>query len=878
MLNQLNRTETVDQSPTAIDTPRSAATGEPEAGTTPAATGSTPIDDGDYVDRTSLELLGGLFGSNRVVELRALAVRVEGRTEPTTLSAYFETARWGDLMEAACELSGCARGVYVTLNPLPRELLARTPCGIPRRVAGSKDCEVVSRTTLLLDFDPVRAADASATEAEKAAALVCRNAVREFLGSRGWPSPVHADSGNGYHDLYRIDLPSDDGGLVKSVLTALATRFDTPWVTIDRQVYNAARIGRLYGTMACKGVETAERPHRRSRILRVPAEWRVVDRGLLEELAAEVSPAPVNRAGGCAAGAPDLAGKALANVLQRATAYLAKVPPAVAGQGGDKQTFVAACVLVQRFGLTPEQAYPLMAAWNTKCVPPWGDDRLWYKLREAAKQPGQRGRLLLAEPAAPADGGAGPDPTGSGVEAVSDHADDPHRLARAFLRARFRDGSGLRLRYWKGTFWVWHEGYYRLMPHDSLRAEAVRMLPALVPAPAGGSKGIKVTQTLVTHVIGALAGEVLVSDLIDQPAWVGPAEGTPGCDTVALRNGLLRLRPDGTAAGLRSATPDWFSPICLPMDYVPTAACPKWLAFLGKNLEGDADRIGLLQEFFGYCLLPDTSRQRFLMLEGDGSNGKSVVCAALAALLGPRNVSHVPLEAFDQRFALHTTLGKLANIASEVGELDRAAEGLLKAFTAGDRMMFDRKGLPPIEAMPTARCVLATNNRPRFSDKTGGLWRRMILLSLDVKIAEDERVYGMDKPDWWGDQGELSGLLNWALAGLVRLRSQNRFTEPAACTAALDQYRAECNPVGSFLHEYCQSDPESSSSTSELYERYVDWSKSRGYAPVNDGNFGKEVKRKFPDSRKGRSSNAGSRHYSYTGIKYAGPHRFTASY
>lgn len=103
---------------------------------------------------------------------------------------------------------------------------------------------------------------------------------------------------------------------------------------------------------------------------------------------------------------------------------------------------------------------------------------------------------------------------------------------------------------------------------------------------------------------------------------------------------------------------------------------------------------------------------------------KSVMCSVLTAVLGEGNVSHTPLEAFGLRFSLMPTLGKLANIASEVGELDRVAEGFLKSFTSGDRMQFERKFKEPIEAIPTAKLVLATNNRPRFSDRSGGLWIR----------------------------------------------------------------------------------------------------------------------------------------------------------
>jgi hypothetical protein len=85
----------------------------------------------------------------------------------------------------------------------------------------------------------------------------------------------------------------------------------------------------------------------------------------------------------------------LSRAQRLARAYLAKLAPAVEGQGGDKQTFKAACYLVIDFGLTPEQALPLLMEWNgTHCKPRWTEADLVHKLREADKRPGERGRLL----------------------------------------------------------------------------------------------------------------------------------------------------------------------------------------------------------------------------------------------------------------------------------------------------------------------------------------------------------------------------------------------------------------------------------------------------------------------------------------------------
>jgi hypothetical protein len=112
--------------------------------------------------------------------------------------------------------------------------------------------------------------------------------VREYLRSQGWPAPIVCDSGNGYHLLYRIDLPADQESLelVASVLEALDFKFSDDAVKVDTTTKNAARITKAYGTTAKKGDDLPERPHRPSKILKVPEKLAPVGRERLEELAA----------------------------------------------------------------------------------------------------------------------------------------------------------------------------------------------------------------------------------------------------------------------------------------------------------------------------------------------------------------------------------------------------------------------------------------------------------------------------------------------------------------------------------------------------------------------------------------------------------------
>jgi phage/plasmid-associated DNA primase len=170
--------------------------------------------------------------------------------------------------------------------------------------------------------------------------------------------------------------------------------------------------------------------------------------------------------------------------------------------------------------------------------------------------------------------------------------------------------------------------------------------------------------------------------------------------------------------------------------------------------------------------------------------------------------------------------------------------------------------------VPTARLILATNNRPRFSDRSGGLWRRMILMPFRITIGENDpgRVFGMDKPSWWESSGELPGILNWALAGLDRLRQQGRFTQSQVCEEALAEYRTENNPARMFLLERCREDPEGQAPCGELYQAYRTWCHGNGYSPLADRSFGKEVRRVFPKAERREIGPRGSRLYAYCGL------------
>lgn len=192
-----------------------------------------------------------------------------------------------ELLKAARELAD-DRGIYYTLNPVRPDLGDRA----------AKTADITARWNLLIDIDAVKAdPNGMATDAEKAATLEVAAAVFDDLTARGWPAPLVLDSGNGVHLVHRVDLPANDliRVLFGKLLRALAAKHDTPRAKIDVKVHNAGRIAKLPGTWVRKGAQSADRPHRMSRITWAPAALEPVS---LEQIQAVAGlPADVEASG-----------------------------------------------------------------------------------------------------------------------------------------------------------------------------------------------------------------------------------------------------------------------------------------------------------------------------------------------------------------------------------------------------------------------------------------------------------------------------------------------------------------------------------------------------------------------------------------------------
>lgn len=280
-------------------------------------------------------------------------------------------------------------------------------------------------------------------------------------------------------------------------------------------------------------------------------------------------------------------------------------------------------------------------------------------------------------------------------------------------------------------------------------------------------------------------------------------------------------------------SPRYFTPNTLPVEFDDAAEAPRFEQFLDETLpvhkDGDR-RVQILQQLAGYCLAGGHLRlERFFVLHGRGSNGKSVFLETLTAMLGSDNVSHLCLDQIGERFNAHLLVGKLANIATDLSEIDKVDEGRLKRLASFEPIVADRKYQSAMSVRVTAPQIFAANAVPYIRDNSEGTIRRMTIVpflerfegnQVDIKLI-DKLIQ------------ELPGILNWALDGLKQLAADGRFADCQVCEAAKQRYRSDCDTVLAFIEDRCLLRPKASTEAKDVYASYREWCELNGRSALN---------------------------------------------
>jgi putative DNA primase/helicase len=341
----------------------------------------------------------------------------------------------------------------------------------------------------------------------------------------------------------------------------------------------------------------------------------------------------------------------------------------------------------------------------------------------------------------------------------------------------------------------------------------------------------------ITNLIDALWRDCPIA--LDPPCWIDGRSQPDPANLIAFPNGLFDVNNylyDGSVV-LHPIDPLYFTFSTLPYNYDAGATCPQWFKFLSQIFPHEPAKIQLLQEWFGYNLVPDVSQQKFMLWLGKAGSGKSTTLHVLASMLGQHHVAWTSLDQLSERFGITQLIGKSAALVPD-GHIGRFTDTSmlierLKVLTGenGGKMAVRKMREDADEARFFARVTIAANEPPELPDEANALRRRTLAL-----LFTEEFVRNPDRglPDRLAL--EAPGVFNWALEGLVRLRQRGEFTIPDSSTQLADDLSRVSSPLRAFVHNCC----EVSADHVILADQFLDaW---RNWVRINGGSAGMSMK------------------------------------
>ena len=377
------------------------------------------------------------------------------------------------------------------------------------------------------------------------------------------------------------------------------------------------------------------------------------------------------------------------------------------------------------------------------------------------------------------------------------------------------------LAYTGGTFWRYEKGVWKPFPEEALGNICTRALKENVQ-PSWIDGTIKILGTMVFR------------DEKDWPRYTNYVNCLDGMINVDTTD----LEPHKPEFGSRSQVPcryDWNA------DY------PLWMTSLEEIFPKEPEKIKVLQEFFGYCLLQDCRFERAIFLYGTGANGKSTVLHVLRQMIGKENTSSLNISDLADRFSLYFLQGKLVNLATETTSRNPIATEIFKACVSGDSISAEKKYKEKFEFEPYAKFLIAMNDTPVIADKSYGFERKVIVLQFCRRFTEKERDVELK----WKLEKERDGIFMWSLLGLGRLLNQRDFTVQGIVRQDTDKFMSALNPLIIFTQEELDFGPDEKELCVNLWQRYAKWCADGHNRALSRNRFYEQLQANFPSIQKG---------------------------
>jgi putative DNA primase/helicase len=193
---------------------------------------------------------------------------------------------------------------------------------------------------------------------------------------------------------------------------------------------------------------------------------------------------------------------------------------------------------------------------------------------------------------------------------------------------------------------------------------------------------------------------------------------------LVVKNGILDLH----TGDLEPHTPDEYHRTYVDVRWNPDAGEPDVIDEFLHEIVADADVVTLYR-LIAHTLYKEYIGEKAAILIGSGKNGKSLFINFIEKFIGGPNVAHRELQDFDgDDFAANNLRGKLANLATEIGEQELRDTTAFKKLTGRDTIDAPVKYEKPVTFENFATMMFSTNNMPVFGQDNFAIWRRWVYL------------------------------------------------------------------------------------------------------------------------------------------------------
>jgi P4 family phage/plasmid primase-like protien len=286
-------------------------------------------------------------------------------------------------------------------------------------------------------------------------------------------------------------------------------------------------------------------------------------------------------------------------------------------------------------------------------------------------------------------------------------------------------------------------------------------------------------------------------------------------DLIAFNNGVLELLDDFK---FRDGKPEDYLSFSTGIDYDPARnyydydAWNKVDAFI-KQVLPDVEVRDYFMKHLATNLVGGNTAQKFHIMTGSGSNGKSMIMNLTSTALGDYACT-VPISLFTQKRKgsgnaapeVIRLKGRRFVTMQEPDESIALNTGLMKEITSGEKMYARDLFKSGTEFEVQAKFHLACNDKPKINTTDGGTWRRLVVINFTSKFVPkpvESYEYPMDETIQFLVQSKewATPFLNYLVQTLKEGKGLRKLPAPDKVLEYTSDYRNDNDGIAKFISD-----------------------------------------------------------------------------